>query len=291
MDELITRATSGDERERGHAIAVLPVGSFEQHGDHLPLTTDTAIACLVAKRIAEDHDLFLLPPITIACSHEHAAMAGTVSISATTLYAVIKDIWSSLDASGVPGLLIVNGHGGNYVLSNAVQEINVTAPRVALFPTHEDRIKARTDAGLESSSAEDMHGGEFEVSLLLHGAPHLVRDGIENNDHDAAERPHLLTLGIGAYTTTGTIGHPSRATAPKGKALLDSLSHSATTHLTVLTSNRDQPRVYGERRERFSEDGPPPRARGALDIPSGPPYPTGNTPAGAGSADRPSRRR
>ncbi|WP_407560496.1 creatininase family protein [Streptomyces sp. 184] len=235
MDELITRATSADERERGPVIAVLPVGSFEQHGEHLPLTTDTAIACLIAKRIADDHDLFLLPPITIACSHEHAAMAGTVSLSATTLYAMIKDIWTSLDAAGVPGLLIVNGHGGNYVLSNAVQEINVVAPRVALFPVHEDRAKARSDAGLESSSAEDMHGGEFEVSLLLHGAPHLVREGIETDDHTAATRPHLLTLGIRGYTTTGTIGHPSLATAPKGKALLDSLAQSAATHLALLT--------------------------------------------------------
>ncbi|MEO3847405.1 creatininase family protein [Streptomyces sp. B8F3] len=234
MDELITQATSSDERDRGPVVAVLPVGSFEQHGDHLPLITDTAIACLIAKRIADDHGLFLLPPITITCSHEHAAMAGTVSVSAPTLYAMVKDIWHSLDASGVPGLLIVNGHGGNYVLSNVVQEVNVTAPRVALFPVHEDRVKARSDAGLESSGAEDMHGGEYEVSLLLHGAPHLVHDGIEHDDHSAPDRPHLLTVGMGGYTSNGIIGQPSLATATKGKALLDSLSESAGTHLALI---------------------------------------------------------
>ncbi|MEE4541636.1 creatininase family protein [Streptomyces sp. V4-01] len=234
MEDLITQATSGDEHRRGKAVAVLPVGSFEQHGEHLPLITDTAIACLLARRIAEDHDLFLLPPVTISCSHEHAPMAGTVSISATTLYAIVNDIWRSLEASGTPGLLIVNGHGGNYVLSNVAQEINVSGPRVALFPVHEDRAQARADAELESDAAEDMHGGEFETSLLLHGAPHLVHGGIEATDHSAPERPHLLTLGMAGYTANGIIGQPSLATAAKGKALLDSLSRAAEAHLAVL---------------------------------------------------------
>lgn len=235
MDDLITRATSGDEQRRGPAVAVLPIGSFEQHGEHLPLITDTAIACLIARRIADDHGLFLLPPVTIACSHEHAAVPGTVSITASTLYAMVNDIWRSLEASGVPGLIIVNGHGGNYVLSNVVQELNVTGPRVALFPVSEDRSRARADAELESSSAEDMHGGEFEVSLLLHGAPHLVGEGIEKDDHSAPNRPHLLTLGMTAYTTNGVIGQPSLATAAKGKALLDSLSQAASAHLDAIT--------------------------------------------------------
>ncbi|MFD8755644.1 creatininase family protein [Kitasatospora sp. NPDC059577] len=234
MDALITAATSADERRRGAKIAVLPVGSFEQHGDHLPLTTDTVVASLIAQRIATDYDLFLLPPITLSCSHEHAHMPGTVSISAATLYAVINDIRRSLQASGVPGLLIVNGHGGNYVLSNVVQEANTEGPRVALFPVREDWHRAREAAGLESSSAEDMHGGELEVSLLLHGAPELIREGIAQDDHSAPERPHLLTLGMAGYTKNGIIGQPSLGTAAKGKALLDSLSQSAAAHLSLV---------------------------------------------------------
>lgn len=235
MDDLMTRGTSADERGRAGAVAVLPVGSFEQHGDHLPLVTDTAIACMIARRIADEHDLFLLPPITVSCSHEHAPMAGTVSISATTLYAMVNDIWRSLEAAGTPGLLIVNGHGGNYVLSNVVQELNVAGPRLALFPVHEDRARARTEAGLESSSAEDMHGGEFEVSLLLHGTPHLVSEGVADDDHSAPSRPHLLTLGTAGYTDNGIIGWPSLATAAKGKALLDSLAASARAHLELIS--------------------------------------------------------
>ncbi|UCM90051.1 creatininase family protein [Streptomyces marincola] len=234
MDDLITRATSGDERRRGRAVAVLPVRSFEQHGERLPLTTDTLIACMIARRIADDHGLFLLPPVTVSCSHEHAPLAGTVSISAPTLYAVVDDIWRSLDASGVPGLLIVNGHGGNYVLSNLVQELNVGGPRVALFPAPEDRRRARADAVLTSSAEEDMHGGEFEVSLLLHGAPDAVGAGIAADDHSAPDRTHLLTVGVAGYTPHGIIGRPSLATAAKGRALLDSLSSSARAHLALI---------------------------------------------------------
>ncbi|MGK5533162.1 creatininase family protein [Streptomyces sp. URMC 129] len=234
MHDLMTQATTADVRARGSAVAVLPIGSFEQHGDHLPLITDTVIASLLARRIADDYGLFLLPPLTISCSHEHAAMPGTVSISATTLYALVNDVWRSLEASGVPGLIIVNGHGGNYVLGNAVQELNVAGARVALFPAPEDRRQARVDACLESSSDDDMHGGEFEVSLLLHGAPHLVGSGIADSDHSAPSRPHLLTLGMAGYTNNGIIGRPSLATAAKGKALLDSLSDAARAHLALF---------------------------------------------------------
>ena len=123
MDFLPT-ATSSDEAARNASIAVLPIGSFEQHGSHLPLATDSIVACAVAEAVSSQYDLMLLPPVTISCSHEHSDFAGTVSISAATLYAVVKDVAASLDQRGVRRLVLVSGHGGNYVLSNAVQEAN-----------------------------------------------------------------------------------------------------------------------------------------------------------------------
>lgn len=82
-----------------------------------------------------------------------------------------------------------------------------------------------------------MHGGEFEVSLLLHGAPHLVGGGIEADDHSAPSRPHLLTVGMAGYTTNGIIGQPSLASAAKGKAILDSFSVSAGAHLALISGD------------------------------------------------------
>lgn len=226
MTFLLPTATSADERARAARTAVLPVGSFEQHGEYLPLITDTVVACLVAGRIAADYGGLLLPPITISCSHEHAGFAGTVSISARTLMAVIEDIDESLRASGVENLVIVNGHGGNYSLRNVVQQSTTVRPRMALFPASEDWVAARADAGCETGSHEDMHGGELEVSLLLHGAPELLRAGYESADHAADERADLLTLGMSAYTSSGILGRPSLGTADKGAAVLDGLSRS-----------------------------------------------------------------
>ncbi|MEV6929662.1 creatininase family protein [Dactylosporangium sp. NPDC051485] len=232
--ELITSATSADERRRAAAVAVLPVGSFEQHGEHLPLITDTVVACAVAAAVAERYQLLLLPPVTVACSHEHAAWPGTVSISATTLSAIVRDIAASLERSGVHQLVIVNGHGGNYVLSNVVQEANVGARRMILYPTRTDWDAARSAAKLTSSGHDDMHAGELEASLLLHVAPHLVRDGFEQGDHAAPDRTHLLLHGLAAYTTSGVIGYPSGGSAAKGAALLESLTASFAGHLAEL---------------------------------------------------------
>jgi creatinine amidohydrolase len=232
---LITAATSTDEAQRGATVAVLPVGSFEQHGDHLPLATDTIVACVIANQLATTYNTFLLPPVTMSCSHEHEGFDGTVSISSRTLIAMIDDVQSSLTRSGIKYLVLVNGHGGNYVLSNVAQEANVTERRVALFPGREDFQIARERAKMETTTSEDMHGGEWETSILLHSHPHLVRSTYSRSDHDAPQRPHLLITGIRAYATRGIVGRPSLASATKGQAALDSLTSSFSDVLEVLT--------------------------------------------------------
>ena len=232
---LITTATSTEEAQRGATVALLPVGSFEQHGDHLPLATDTIVACVIANRLATAYNLLLLPPVTVSCSHEHEGFQGTVSINSRTLIAIIDDIQSSLVRSGIKYLVLVNGHGGNYVLSNIAQEANVTERRIALFPVREDFRIARERAEMKTTTSEDMHGGEWETSILLHTHPHLVRPTYSQNDHDAPHRPHLLITGIRAYATRGIIGKPSLASAAKGQVALDSLTSSFADVLKVLT--------------------------------------------------------
>jgi creatinine amidohydrolase len=233
---LFTTATSTEEATRGARVAVLPVGSFEQHGDHLPLTTDTIVACVIAEHLASTYGLLLLPPITVSCSHEHEGFSGTVSISAHTLIMTVADIRSSLDRSGIRHLVIVNGHGGNYVLMNIVREGNVAGPRMALFPGRPDVDLARERAKMTSTTSADMHGGEWETSILLHAYPELVRATYTQSDHDAPHRPYLLITGMRGYTSSGIIGRPSAATAEKGKAALDSLVASFADMLGVLTA-------------------------------------------------------
>jgi creatinine amidohydrolase len=232
---LLPQETTEDIRAAGAAVAVLPIGSFEQHGEFLPLVTDTVVACTVAREIAAAHPVRLLPPVTVSCSHEHADWPGTVSISAVTLYAVVRDIAESLRRSGIFSLVLVNGHGGNYVLRNVVQESVGTGTRMALFPGSGDWEAARTRAGVRTSARGDMHAGEVETSILLCAHPELVRPGYERADWHADERPHLLTLGMRAYTESGVIGSPSMASAGKGKELLAGLVDSFGEYLALLT--------------------------------------------------------
>src|SRR5262249_30081231 len=118
---LPTTTTAGSTAT-GAPVALLPIGSFEQHGPYLPLATDTLIAAAVSGSISHQHRAFQLPAVAFGCSHEHSSFPGTVSISAITLNGIVKDVVDSLESQGVRGLIIVNAHGGNYVLSNAVQE-------------------------------------------------------------------------------------------------------------------------------------------------------------------------
>ncbi|MFJ9613522.1 creatininase family protein [Streptomyces noursei] len=232
--------TTEDVRAGRPRLALLPIGSFEQHGAHLPLTTDTLIACAVAAEIAARHEVLLLPPLTVSCSHEHADWPGTVSVSAGTLHAVVTDIAASLHRSGVRALVLVNGHGGNYVLRNVVQESAAhDGIRMALFPGPADWAAARDRAGLETSAHDDMHAGETETSILLHTRPEAVRDGYATADHRADERPHLLTLGMAAYTASGVIGRPSLASAEKGRELLAGLAEAFDAYPEVCDVRGD----------------------------------------------------
>jgi creatinine amidohydrolase len=234
MSHVLPRQTAPEVDAGNPAHAVLPVGSFEQHGPYLPLITDTVVASLITGELAEAYGLFALPPVPVSCSHEHHAWRATVSVPSAVLAAYVSGISDSVAGSGFRSLVLVNGHGGNYVLANVVQEASATGRRMALFPAREDWRKARLDADLETSDHEDMHAGELETSILLHAAPDLVRAGYRSADHLADDRRGLLTTGVSAYTASGVIGKPSRASAEKGKALLESLTGSFARVLELL---------------------------------------------------------
>jgi creatinine amidohydrolase len=238
---ILPAATTTDTGTVNAAIAVLPVGSCEQHGPYLPLVTDTLIAIAIAGAIAGDHpNVLQLPAVTYSCSHEHAAFPGTVSVSATTLWAIFADITESLAHQGVTGLIVVNAHGGNAVLTNIAQQANLHGPlRVGLYPSREDWAEARVEATIISSSHDDMHAGELETSVLLAAYPDYVREGWNTADHSAPDRRYLTTLGINAYTESGVIGQPSQATREKGMRALSHLGAAAGTLIGLLATSHD----------------------------------------------------
>ena len=119
------------------------------------------------------------------------SLKGAVSIRSITLHAVVTDVAASLGQAGITKPVIVNGHGGNYVLSNVVQESNVNERRMVLFPRSEDWADARRSAGLMRGNHEDMHGGEAETSILLATAPEVVRPatGMQTSPQTSAATP------------------------------------------------------------------------------------------------------
>ena len=234
MNYLLPTITTLDAKQNDSKVALLPIGSFEQHGDYLPLITDTVIATTICQELANSYSVLELPPITLSCSHEHSAWPGTVSISARTLFSAVEDVANSTRRAGIQALVLVNGHGGNYVLNNIVQEANSTGGRMGLFPSSQDWRDARTAACLETTMHEDMHAGEIETSILLYAHPKLVKEGYESADWVADDRRHLLVEGMAAYTTSGVIGRPSLGSAEKGKAVLASLVQSFAEVLRAL---------------------------------------------------------
>ena len=124
-------------------------------------------------------------------------------------------------------------------LANVAQEVNAdNVIQIGLYPSRDDWTEARHAAGISSNNHDDMHAGELETSILLASHPTYVRDGWQSSDHTAPDRRYLTTLGMSAYTSSGVIGYPSRASAEKGHMVLDHLGQAAGKLITLLTDRR-----------------------------------------------------
>lgn len=237
MTNIWNTETCYEIANRKPQFAVIPIGSFEQHGRHLPVTTDTLIAGLIGKAICDEYGGFLVSPITVTCSHEHAGFPSSLSISAETLIHVLKDLVASIESSGIPLTVLINGHGGNYAIGNVAQELNASRARVFVTPTRQHWQAAMLHAGVEKTISEDMHGGEVETSILMHAMPEVVRyDQIE--DWEATERPLLTLLGMRHYTKSGIIGFPSKATPEKGRLLVEKITEVIGADIKLILANQ-----------------------------------------------------
>ena len=200
-------------RLRGTAPTVLvPVGSCEQHGPHLPLDTDTRIARAVADAAADQLNLPVAPPIAYGSSGEHQAFPGTISIGAEVLRAVLLEFGrSACDWAG--RVAFVNGHGGNLdALRSAVLLLRDEGRDVGWF-------------GCTAQQA-DPHAGHTETSLLLHLSPHAVDVTVwqpGNVEPLADLMPRMRRGGVAAVSESGVLGDPTTATAAAGALIFDQM--------------------------------------------------------------------
>lgn len=211
---------------------IQPVGAIEQHGPHLPFNTDLIVPSRVADELAKLHgddlDLWLLPPIAVSRSNEHAWAPGTLWLSARTMLSVAEDIGRSVAALPARRLVFLNGHGGNSALLNvACREIRL-ATGLMTFLAHP---MVPPDQGGESAESErgmGIHGGHLETSLMLHLAPELVRMDLAIARVPAVDNRHVRFGGPVTFGWTsddfgpdGHIGDPTGASRQAGARIFE----------------------------------------------------------------------
>jgi mycofactocin precursor peptide peptidase len=220
-------ATWPEVAARAPRAVVVPLGSLEQHGPHLPLDTDTRIAVAVAARVVAHRDaVALAPPIAFGASGEHAGFPGTLSIGTVALTEVLVELGRDVTRNWAPppALLLVNGHGGNGdAVEAALARLDAEGRRCAV-------VHAAAGSG-------DAHAGRTETAILLHLAPWLVR--LERTE--AGERrpvgelmDRLRRYGVRSVSPNGVLGDPSGATAAEGRDLLDEMVAAGNVVLDEL---------------------------------------------------------
>lgn len=217
---------------RPGALAVLPIGSLEQHGPHLPVITDTASASAAAIRgarlVADEMPVLVLPGLWTGMSEHHLPFGGTISLNFTELRGVLSGIVRSLRAIGFARLLVVNGHGGNVdPLAVAARELahDYGLPVVACTPWYLTKAQIPEIAETAETPA---HACEGETSVMLAITPDLVRT--DRLDDAVQQRPDPVPSfdGLSRFWSfserapvTGVRGDPRSATAAKGERFLD----------------------------------------------------------------------
>lgn len=232
-------------------IAVLPVAAIEQHGPHLPVSTDATIMAgmleAVIARLPDDLDVRILPIQSVGKSNEHVHAPGTLTLPAATLIEAWTELGASVARAGVRKIVIVTSHGGNEEIMGIVaRELRV---RHSMLAVKTSWSRFGRPAGLYSQIEDryGIHGGDFETSVMLHLRPDLV-DMEKAEDFvsrvQAAEQEFALLRHTGTQAFAwiasdlnphGVVGEASQATAEKGRLTVD---HQADGFIRLLEDVR-----------------------------------------------------
>lgn len=195
-------------------LVLVPVGSIEQHGPHLPLDTDTVIAVAVAMAAAAQlPGSWVAPALTYGSSGEHQSFAGTSSIGTEALKHVLVELTRSL-CTWADQVVFVNGHGGNLkALQGAVDQLVAEGHRVGFVACATEGV--------------DLHAGRTETSLMLHLRPETVQlDLAEAGNTRPLQEilPAMMADGVSAVSTNGVLGDPAGAAADEGRRMLSMMT-------------------------------------------------------------------
>ncbi len=228
------RAPQLAEAIDSRSILVQPLGAVEQHGPHLPFSTDLVIAERVAEaavdRVGDELDVWLLPALAYTKSNEHAWSAGTIWLSADTLLRVLDDIGRCVATTPARKLVFFNGHGGNSALLGVANREVRLAHGLQTFLTHPGVPPDQGGLSAPEELGMGVHGGTDETSLMLHLAPDLVdmSRAVRNVPEQLASNKYVRfggKVGFGwlsnDFGPDGHIGDPTPATPEHGAALFE----------------------------------------------------------------------
>lgn len=227
---------------------VIPLGSCEQHGRHLPLFVDTIQVTAIAERVesALRDRVLLLPPLWLGCSEHHRDFPGTISVPPSLYTQMIKAVTRSVLAAGFRRIFFLNGHGGNetpgtQALAELVgEDEQAAAAWLALASWWQVGKRALAAERLGMSTAQLSHACEYETSFMLAVRPDLVnlpaaQEGspVLDNEWHHSERGGRVQVfrRFHRLTASGSLGHPSQATSEKGRAMVAGVSEEVIRFL------------------------------------------------------------
>ena len=213
FDPILRRSISKKKQ-----VAVIPVGSIEQHGPHLPISTDSDIVTEVAKRIAEKNGYLLLPTLNYGVSYEHAPFFN-LSIRESTLRTVLTDLCTSLLSNNVKTVFIINGHHGNL---KPIQNLDVKLKKIS-----RNKLQVFPLSYWHFMKREFDHAGFVETSLMLaiskNVKMNLAKKGLVTEGMTKQEIARIGKLANQSFpkaTKNGIWGDPRKATKKEGQAIL-----------------------------------------------------------------------
>jgi len=202
-------------------VAIIPIGSMEQHGPHLPISTDSDIVSEVAKKLSEKKGYALLPTLVYGVSFEHAPFFN-LSIKESTLRTILTDLCSSLLANNIKTIFIINGHHGN---QKSIKNIDVKLKELS-----KNKIKVIPLSYWHFMERDFDHAGFVETSLMLAISKNVkmksAKKGLVTDKMTKQEIKKLGKLANQSFpkaTKNGIWGDPTKATKKEGQVILDEI--------------------------------------------------------------------
>lgn len=206
--------------QSGIDTAIIPVGSVEQHGSHLPIGSDYLLAKAVAEEIARRMNALLYPTIPFSTCYEHKGKRGSLCMRPTTFHQLLQDLVLNLRDQGFRRVIILLFHGGAFAAGPAVRELNALYDDIQVVLVQEYSSEKILSV-LENKS--EIHAGEFETSLLLYLHKELVdtEKMMQNDCIPPYPQSFLNHAPLLKLSETGVWGKPSLASAEKGEKLFE----------------------------------------------------------------------